>query len=103
MIVALICISLSDCVLSNAAPAQAPSTLPPELSIEEHALKEGPDLEPLTFVPAEGTQEEILDKHRAKQARRPRTPCQPECEASLRDHNVTAITFIADTTGGKGS
>lgn len=98
---ALACISLSGCVLFNAAPAQAPSTLPPELTIEEHALKDGPDLEPLTFVPVEGTQEEILSKHRAKRATSARSPCHTECEASLDGHNLTATTFVTDTTGAQ--
>lgn len=98
-IVALICISLTGCVLSDAAPAQAPSTLPPELSIEEHALKDGPDLEPLTFVPVEGTQEEILSKHEYQRAS-PRSPYHGGRERSRGDDTLTATTYVTDTWWG---
>jgi hypothetical protein len=37
--------------------------IPPGLSVEEHALKGAPQLEPLTFEPVEGSQQEILEKH----------------------------------------
>jgi len=100
-ILVLMCISLSGCVLSNTAAAQAPSTLPPELTIEEHALKSGPDLEPLTFVSVDGTQQEILNKHRAKRATSARSPCHTACDASLEGRNLTATTFATDTTGAQ--
>jgi hypothetical protein len=80
---------------------QTSPTLPPELNIEEYALKDGPELEPLIFVPEEGTQEEILSKHQAQRATSTRTPCQPECEASLGGHSLTATTSITDTPGGQ--
>ncbi|MEA3377060.1 MAG: hypothetical protein U9R72_12780 [Chloroflexota bacterium] len=100
-ILALVCISLSSCVLSNAEAVQAPSSLPPELSIEEHALKEGPELEPLRFVPVKGTEEEILSKHQEKRASSPRSPCRHECEASLGDARLTASTYVTETSGGR--
>ncbi len=99
--IALVCIPLTGCALSGAAPAQAPATLPPELSIEEHALKEGPELEPLRLVPVEGTEEEILSKHQEKRASGPRSPCRRECEASLGDDRLTATTYVTETSGGK--
>jgi hypothetical protein len=38
-------------------------SLPSELSVEEYPLKNAPNVEPLTFIPMQGTQEEILAKH----------------------------------------
>lgn len=101
IIIALVSLSLGGCAISNSISPQTASALPPELSIEEHTLEDGPDLEPLTFVPVEGTQEEILSKHRAKQATSARSPCHTECEASLDGHNLTATTFVTDTTGAQ--
>ncbi len=99
---ALIGISVSGCILSKAAQVEAPSKLPPELSIEEHLLEEGRALEPLTFVPVEGTQEEILSKNRTKQARSPRVPCRAECTAILGDeHLVASLTVTTTQSGGQ--
>ena len=40
--------------------------LPPGLSVEEYALKRAPDVEPLTFVPRQGTQAAILANHQSE-------------------------------------
>lgn len=38
--------------------------IPNELSIEEHLLQSAPDPDPFSFAPMQGTQEEILAKHK---------------------------------------
>jgi hypothetical protein len=38
-------------------------SLPSGLSVEEYALKDAPSVEPLTFIPEQRTQDEILAKH----------------------------------------
>ena len=38
-------------------------TLPSGLRIDEYALQDSPELEPLTFVPLRGSQQEILSQH----------------------------------------
>ncbi|MFW6135843.1 MAG: hypothetical protein ACOC7N_03380, partial [Chloroflexota bacterium] len=96
----LLCLCLGSCVLPNSASPRMSSALAAELSIEEHALKDGADLEPLTFVPVEGTREEILSKHQAKRATSARTPCRAECEASLGDESLVASIAITDTGDG---
>jgi hypothetical protein len=50
---------LGSCNSSHAAQ----SNLPTGLSIEEYPLKNAPGVEPLTFMPIQGTQQEILAKH----------------------------------------
>jgi hypothetical protein len=65
-ILALTCLCLSGCELSNPASEQKPLKLPPGLSIEEHALKGMPQIvgeSTLSFAPIYGTQEEVLSKH----------------------------------------
>lgn len=47
---------------SNSA-FQSTLQMPTGLSIDEYALKEAPQSEPLTFVPVQGSQREILAKH----------------------------------------
>ncbi|MBI5035192.1 MAG: hypothetical protein HZB51_32095 [Chloroflexi bacterium] len=54
---------------SSASQATTAET-PLGLSIEEHALKGKPELEPLTFEPVNGTQQEILRKHAAQRSER---------------------------------
>lgn len=63
--IALVCLCLGGCDSSNPALSQKPLTLPPELSIEECALQDMPQIigESMSFVPVEGTQEEVLSKH----------------------------------------
>ena len=58
-IIGVICLCLGSCDFLNPVSPQTPLTLPPELSIEEHALKSMPPMdESGTFVPVESTQEE---------------------------------------------
>ena len=98
-IVVLICLCLGGCGFLNPVSPQTPSTLPPELSIEEHALQSAPELEPLTFVPVEGTQEEVLSKHQDKRATVP-SP-HGGTGASLEDDNLTATTNVTNTDEGQ--
>lgn len=56
------------------------------LSIEEHALKDAPELETLAFVPVEGTQREILNKHEALRA-------QPQTRAPV---GQTQFVYMKD-------
>ena len=55
----VIILCLGGCNSSHAAQ----SNVPTGLSIEEYPLKNAPGVEPLTFVPIQGTQQEILAKH----------------------------------------
>lgn len=48
------------------AQPESPLDLPKGLTLEEYALEGPPQVEPLTFRPVQGTQEEILAKHRAE-------------------------------------
>lgn len=62
----LVCLCLGGCASSNPPLSQKPLTLPAELSIEEYALQDRPQIigeASTSFVPVEGTQEEILSKH----------------------------------------
>jgi hypothetical protein len=54
------------CVAGCNPVKDLPSALPPELSVEEHPLQSAPTMEPLSFVPKQGTQEEVLAKHQDK-------------------------------------
>jgi hypothetical protein len=54
-----IILCLGSCNSSHAVQ----SNLPTGLSIEEYPLKNAPGVEPLTFMPIQGTQQEILAKH----------------------------------------
>lgn len=44
----------------------SPSSLPPELTVEEHPLQSAPATEPYAFIPKQGTQEQVLAKHQAE-------------------------------------
>lgn len=98
--IVLTCLCLAACIMGDSASPQRSSTLPPELSIEEHKLEEGPELEPLTFVPAGGTQEEVLSRHEAKRATSARTPCHGECEASRGSERLVASLTVTATREG---
>ena len=58
---------------SPAPGAQPPSlaasrVLPGGLRLEEYALRREPDLDPLSFLPIEGTQEQVLARHAAQRS-----------------------------------
>lgn len=62
----LVCMFLFALAISMTNCTSAAPVLPGGLIIEEHALQGPPQTEPLTFVPLDGTQEEILQKHAAQ-------------------------------------
>lgn len=68
-ILALICLCLSGCDFSTPASLQTSGTLPPGLSVEEYALNDMPEVEPLTFEPATGTQPQVLSKRERERSR----------------------------------
>ena len=74
-------------------------TLPPGLSVEEHELKDMPETEPLTFMPLEGTQEEILSRHREEREKRPDRPSPNE--ATLGEDELIATTSVTTTNEGE--
>jgi hypothetical protein len=84
-IIAVICFCLGGCDSLNPVSPQAPLALPPELSIEEHALKSMPSMdESEAFEPVESTQEEILSKHQVERSQRfSDRPLPPEPTISL--------------------
>jgi hypothetical protein len=94
-----VCLCLGGCVLSGSTSPDPSAALPPGLGIEEQELKAGPDLDPLAFVPVEGTQEEILSKHQTQRAPSPRSLCDP-CETSLGDETLVASTTVTETEEG---
>ena len=64
-IIVLVCLCLGGCGSSNPALSQKPLTLPAELSVEEYALQDRPQIigeATISFVPVEATQEEVLSK-----------------------------------------
>jgi hypothetical protein len=90
-IIALICL-LGGCDFANPISPQPPLALPSELSVEEHALKNMPEIEPLTFVPVESTQAEILSKHQNERSKHfSDKPLPPEPTISLGGDKLTAI------------
>jgi len=57
--------------VSTTAPTlrETPLALPSGLSVEEYALEEVPQAEPLTFAPVEGSAREILSRHQDERRR----------------------------------
>jgi hypothetical protein len=56
-------------VLLAAACSPGAPALPPGLTLEEHALKTAPTLEPLTFAPVSGTMQSLLAAHAQERAK----------------------------------
>ena len=56
---ALTILFLNSCVSQQATQTTSPSSL----TIEEYPLQDAPTVEPLTFTPTEGSQQDILAKH----------------------------------------
>jgi hypothetical protein len=73
--------------------------LPPGLSVEEHELKGVPELEPLTFTPLEGTQEEILHKHQVDREKSSSLP--NPTQVSLGENELIATTSVRTTEQGE--
>jgi hypothetical protein len=101
-IIVVICLCLGGCDSLSPGSPQTPLALPPELSIEEHALKSMPPIdESITFVPVEGTQDEISSKHQDERNKRfSDRPLPPEPTISLGDNRFSAATT---ETNGKVS
>lgn len=49
-------------------PAERHLTLPSGLRIDEYALQDAPEVEPLTFVPFRGSQQEIMSQHEVERS-----------------------------------
>ncbi len=60
---------LAGCSAPLAQPTTAPAVAGGPSLVEEYVLKSAPELEPLTFVPVDGTQESVLARHRAQRER----------------------------------
>ena len=72
-----------------------PGALPPGMSVEEHALKNMPEVEPLTFAPIESTQAEILNKHQDERDKRfPDWSYSNQRLVSRGDNKLTAIDNV---------
>jgi len=70
--------------------------------VEEYALKGTPEVEPLTFLLVESTQEEILRKHRDERDKRfPDQLYFSHQVVSLGDDELTAIEKVTDTNKGQ--
>jgi hypothetical protein len=94
-ITVLICLCLGGCDFVNPLPPQMPGALPPGLSVEEHALKNMPEVEPLTFVPVKSTQAEILSKHQDERDKRfPDWSYSNQRLVSRGDDQLTAINDV---------
>jgi len=95
--------------LGSCSPKQTIQlNLPSELSVEEYPLKNAPDLEPLTFLPMQGTQEEILAKH--QQERGKSLPdssffddAQSGMSVQLRNEKLVALESFTDTVTSQGT
>jgi hypothetical protein len=95
-IAVLVCLCLGGCDFVNPAPAQVPLAQASELSVEEHALRGMPEVEPLTFVPMESTQVEILSKHQNERSKRfSDKPLPPEPTILLGGDKITATADYA--------
>ena len=68
--------SSSSTAVSGSAAAlpvrEKPLAFPSELSVEEHALKGAPQLDPLTFELAQGSVAEVMRKHHVERSGMPR-------------------------------
>jgi hypothetical protein len=83
-------------------------SLPSELSVEEYPLKNAPNVEPLTFMPMQGTQEEILAKH--QQERGNSFPDnsffvngQPGISVQLGNEKLVALESFTDSVTSQGT
>jgi hypothetical protein len=84
------------------------SGLPVELSVEEYPLKNAPNVEPLTFVPIQGTQEEILAKHQQERANSFQDNFgfingQPSISIQSGNENLVALESFTDTVTSQGT
>ncbi len=75
-----------------------PAALPQELTIEEHALKNAPELDPLTYVPVVGSQEEILRKNAGLRSETPSDPVS----ATVRSLQIDGDHLEARVTDTEG-
>jgi hypothetical protein len=85
----------------NSKHAAQPS-LPSELSVEEYPLKNAPNVEPLAFIPMQGTQEEILEKHQQERGNTFADTSSfytrwPGIDVSSGDGKFTALESVTDT------
>jgi hypothetical protein len=101
---AFIFLCLGSC---NSKHATQPS-LPSELSVEEYPLKNAPNVEPLTFMPMQGTQEEILAKHQQERGNSfPNNSFfvngQPGISVQLGNEKLVALESFTDTVTSQGT
>jgi len=95
---------LSNCVSQQATQTTSPSGL----TIDEYLLKDAPAIEPLTFTPKAGSQEDILAKH--QQERKVRIPNnsilfegQPAFTVQVGNEELVALESFTNTVTDQGS
>jgi hypothetical protein len=86
----------------------AQTSLPSGLSIEEYPLQDAPTLDPLSFVPVQGTQEEILAKHLQERGMSFQDNSilingQPAISAQLGNENLVASESYTNTVTSQGT
>jgi hypothetical protein len=90
-IIARIVPAVGVAIASACSPAASPA-LPAGLTVEEHALREAPTLDPLTFRPVESSMDTILARRAADRA-----SGFPDNSVLLDGHFSMRTTFGADT------
>jgi len=100
ILVILVCFSLNSCAPAGLEASQMALASRSGLSIEEHALKAIPQVEPLTFVPLQGTQEEILRKHQVQRDEVLSQKPPSEWIVQVGGDKVTATSTVATGNGG---
>jgi hypothetical protein len=84
------------------------TSLPAGLNVEEYPLQDAPTLDPLSFVPVQGTQEEILAKHQQERSMSFQDNHilfnnQPAISAQLGNENLVASESYTDTVTSQGT
>jgi hypothetical protein len=99
-----IILCLGSCISKHATQPGLPSGL----SIEEYPLKNAPNVEPLTFMPIQGTQQEILTKHQQERGNSfPDnsffTNGQPGISVQMGNEKLVALESFTDTITSLGT
>jgi len=69
--------------------------------VEEYALKDVPQPDPLVFEPVQGTAKEILQKRQAERERRVGKPLAVELSVTLGEDRLVATVIHTDTVEGQ--
>jgi hypothetical protein len=94
------------CLVGCNPQTAPPSIISPKVVVEEYPLKGAPDLEPLSFIPVEGTQEGILAKHQKERgntypANSPFFAGQSGVPVQLGNDTLTAEEIFSDAVLGE--